>query len=239
MQKKIKQSKPIRFITIEGGEGAGKSTLIDRLHKALLKKKYSVLVTRAPGGTALGAEIRYTLLKNEKIPIGPLAELLQFLSDRAQQIEEEIGPALTTGKIVICDRFNDSTVAYQGYARGLGFKFVQDLCEKICGDVLPDLTFYLDLDPKKGFERAHLENRVLDRIEKEKIEFHKKVREGFLSLAAKDKKRIVTLDASKSPEEVFEQALKELDKRLTKSGQRGREKSTSSTKSTKSTKKIP
>jgi dTMP kinase len=203
------------FVTFEGGEGAGKTTLIRNLEKELTKNGHAVSVTREPGGTQLGHQIRDMLLhQKDKISISPMAELNLFLADRAQHIEEFIKPALRDGKIVLCDRFNDSTIAYQGFGRGLGFEKVEQLCLGTCQGFLPELTFFLDLDPQIGFERTRLEQRVPDRLELEKQAFHDKVRQGFLTIAKKDAQRVVVLDASQTSEHVFKKALQVLESRL-------------------------
>lgn len=162
------------FITFEGGEGAGKSTLLQRMARELEARGHQVVVTREPGGSALGEHIRRWLLNRDaSFTVGMKAELLLFLAARAQHIEELILPALKAGKIVLCDRFNDSTVVYQGYARGLGAQDVQELCRVACGAVVPDLTFFLDVDVRLGLRRtqgAHKENAgagEVDRIEAE------------------------------------------------------------------------
>ncbi len=201
-----------RFFTFEGGEGAGKTTLINSLSHALQQKGYSVVVTREPGATPLGEKIRQLLLEQSSyFPIGPMAELLLFLSDRAQHLEEVIKPALAKNKMVLCDRFNDSTIAYQGIARELGKEKVQALCQQVCGSIVPDLTFFLDVDPLIGLSRAKNQQRVLDRLEKEQLDFHLKVREGFLHLASQDPDRIKILNAEPSAQDVFNEAMKYLD----------------------------
>jgi len=206
------------FITLEGGEGAGKSTLMKSL-AAYLSGHYSVLTTREPGGTPLGEQIRQLLL-NTSHPLAPKTELLLFLAARAQHIQEVIAPALAEGKAVICDRFNDSTIAYQGYARNLGVENVQKLCEFVCENVTPSLTFLLDVDPAKGLNRtrqAHKESASqgnLDRIEAEALSFHERVQEGLHRLAHSNPQRIFVLDANRSPEQVFEQAKSHLQKCL-------------------------
>lgn len=206
---------PARFLTFEGGEGAGKTTLINSLSTALQKKGYSVVVTREPGATPLGEKIRQLLLEHSSVfPISSNAELLLFLSDRAQHIDEVIKPALAKDKIVLCDRFNDSTIAYQGIARGLGLENVQTLCHQVCGKVQPDLTFFLDVDPLIGLNRAKNRRRTLDRLEQEQMDFHLKVREGFLLLAEHDKERIKILNAGLSEEEVFKAAIDLLESHL-------------------------
>ena len=203
------------FVTFEGGEGAGKTTLIRNLEKELTKKGHAVLVTREPGGTELGHQIRDWLLhRKDKTSMAPMAELNLFLADRAQHIEEFLKPALHDGKIILCDRFNDSTIAYQGFGRGLGFENVEKLCLGTCQGILPELTFFLDLDPQVGFERTRLEQRIPDRLELENQAFHNKVRQGFLTIAQKDSQRVVVLDASQAPEDVFKKALQVLESRL-------------------------
>ncbi len=207
--------RPARFITFEGGEGAGKTTLINSISKALQSKGKGVVVTREPGATPLGEKIRELLLeKSSYFPVTPMAELLLFLSDRAQHIEQVIKPSLQKDKIVLCDRFNDSTIAYQGGARGLGMDNIQTLCQRVCGDTLPDLTFFLDVDPAIGLNRAKGQQRVLDRMEQEHLDFHAKVRQAFLQLAQQHAERIIILDASQTPDCILNEALKILDERL-------------------------
>lgn len=205
------------FITLEGGEGAGKTTLIHSLESELHKRGYDVVKTREPGGSKLSEYIRQWLLNHDaSIKIGAKAELLLFLAARAQHIEELIQPALAAGKIVLCDRFNDSTVAYQGMARQLGVEAVQSLCDQVCAGLIPDLTFFLDIDPQEGLRRtthAHKENAGaghVDRIESEKIDFHQKVRECLQKLAKQFPKRFCTLDATQAPTQVFHAALDRL-----------------------------
>lgn len=201
------------FITCEGGEGAGKTTLLNKLQAELHQKGHQVLMCREPGGTALGDQIRHWLLhRDPSLSISPKAELLLFLTARAQNISENIQPALSSGKVVLCDRFNDSTVAYQGVARGIGVDYVQQLCDTVCEGLAPDLTFFLDLPVEEGLRRA-AKVGALDRIEQEKIEFHDKVRQGMRQLAKQNPKRIVTLDATQSPEQVFAAAWKQLEKK--------------------------
>lgn len=199
------------FITIEGGEGAGKTTLINLFEKLLQEWGFSVVKTREPGGSLLGNEIRNWLLnRHESVKIGPKAELLMFLAARAQHIEEVIAPAIAAGKVVICDRFNDSTVAYQGVGRGLGLPYVRDLCSAICGKTVPDLTFYLDVDPHIGLQRTKRTSKEnagageVDRIEAEALEFHQRVRAAFAEIAKEEPGRFISVDASESQEKVAE-----------------------------------
>lgn len=195
------------LITIEGGEGAGKSTLIRSLQAHLHAKGAQTLSTHEPGGTALGQKIRELLL--EEVSIDRQTELFLFLADRSYHVETLIRPALKKGAIVLCDRFYDSTTAYQGAGRGLGMEHVEQLSLLATGNLIPDLTFYIDIHPEIGLGRCG----KLDRIEKEKLAFHIAVREAFLSLV-KQHARFVLLDGSASIQEVALQAIKELDGRL-------------------------
>jgi dTMP kinase len=208
-----------RFITLEGGEGAGKTTLRHQLAAFLTERGYDVITTREPGGTHLGETIRDWLLhQHETLSISHQAELLLFLAARAQHIEEKILPALRAGQIVICDRFNDSTIAYQGGARGLGVKYVRKLCHLVCGSVVPDLTLFLNVSPEVGLARSrqvHKEQAAcgeLDRIESEALSFHSKIQEVLEFLARKEPLRIYTIDANKSEEYVRKEAIAALEK---------------------------
>lgn len=197
------------FVTIEGGEGVGKTTLSFSLCEHLQKMGHSVFKTREPGGSQLSEHIRKVLLDpNLNIAIGDRAELFLFLAARAQHLDELILPALHSGKIVICERFNDSTIAYQGYARNLGMEYVQKLCSAAFPNVEPDLTFFLDIDPEVGLKRAkNQRGNSLDRLELEEIEFHKSVRQGFLHLLDAHPKRIYVIDAQKPSAEVLQSTL--------------------------------
>ncbi len=197
------------FITFEGGEGAGKTTLIEELARHLAAQGYSVLKTREPGGTKVGEHIRALLLQHTG-PLSPYTELSLFLASRAQHIFEIIGPALEAGKIVLCDRFNDSSVAYQGAARGLGMEKVSEFCTFISQGLKPHLTLYLDIDPEVGLSRV-AKTRGQDRIEAETIAFHRKIREAYLSIHKADPHRFHLINAGLSPKAVFEEAIKRLD----------------------------
>lgn len=196
----MKINKPYEgcFITIEGGEGSGKSTLAEELTVELGKKGLTVVKTREPGGSKLSEHIRDLLLNQKEIAIGERAELLLFLAARAQHVKEMILPALRQGKFVICERFNDSTIAYQGAARHLGMHYVEELCRLICEDlIVPDCTLLLDLDPEISFQRLKEQRRIpLDRLEQEELQFHREVRQGFLHLADQYPDRIVVVDAA-------------------------------------------
>ncbi len=196
------------FITFEGGEGAGKTTLIANIQKELSKKNILFVVTREPGGTDFGERVRQLVLK-EKITISAKAELCLFLASRSQHIEDVIKPSIKEGKIVLCDRYNDSSIAYQGHARGLGIDDVISFSSFIIKDCLPDLTLYLDIDPKTGLSRV---KESLDRIESETISFHEKIREGFHILAKKFPDRIKIMDASQNEEKLFKNAMNYIEK---------------------------
>jgi dTMP kinase len=205
------------FISFEGGEGAGKSTLIQKVYEYLIKENKPVLLTRAPGGTMTGELIRHLLLHHDEKDICSRTELFLFLADRAQHVQEVILPALKANKIVLCDRFNDSTVAYQGGARGFDLDWVRKLCHFATKDLEPDLTLYLDIDPHEGLKRVQ---RSKDRIEKEAISFHQKIRDAYLSIAKKEPKRFHVLDAFKGPDDVYNHALRLLTPHWQLPGQR-------------------
>jgi len=196
------------FITIEGGEGAGKTTLQNRLYDHLIASGKQVVKTREPGGTPLGQEIRRLILHGQEFEIKSRTELFLFLADRAQHVEGVIKPALEQGKIVLCDRFTDSTLAYQGLARGHSTDRLEELCHFAAGGLVPDLTFFIDLDPPEGLRRV-IENRgdTFDRIENEALNFHVKVREAFLALSERDPHRFTVLNGNKSADEVFHAAV--------------------------------
>lgn len=209
------------FITLEGGEGAGKSSLLELLATHLRNNGYEVVTTREPGGTQLGEAIRSLLLdKNGQYPICTQAELLLFLAARAQHIEELIRPALESNKVVLCDRFNDSTIAYQGAARQIDVKYVHRLCKMICGAVEPQVTLFLDVDPAVGLQRTQkldkeqAQTGQFDRIESEKMEFHQRVQACFHKLARNEPFRIYRIDANKPQSYVFKEGVRAIDELL-------------------------
>lgn len=211
LRRSLKSNLEGLFITFEGGEGAGKTTLIEKVFFHLSSLNYTVLKVREPGGTLFGEKIRALLLDHEKTyTISSRAELALFLASRAQHVEEIILPALTQKKVVLCDRFNDSSLAYQGYARGLGEDEVRKICHFFSHELEPSLTFYLDVDPQTGLERAKIKQGH-DRIEAEGISFHEKIRKGYLSISTKEPKRFVVLDATASSDEVFLKAKTAID----------------------------
>lgn len=200
------------FITFEGGDGAGKTTLIEKLYETLNQRGLEVIKTRAPGGTEVGKRIRELILHPNE-PLVSRAELFLFLADRAQHVEEVIVPALERGHIVLCDRYNDSTIAYQGGARGFELQDVEALCFFATRGLVPHLTLYLDLDPEIGMSRNRKGDKDKDQIEAEDITFHQKIRKTFHQLADREPERLQLIDASKTPEAVYKEALKLIDER--------------------------
>lgn len=200
------------FITFEGSDGSGKTTQIRLFEKYLIENNYSVVCTREPGGTPISEKIRALILDPENKEEGPVTEMFLFAAARAQHVSEKIAPALAEGKIVICDRFTDSSIAYQGYARGLGEQ-VEIINEYAMQGTKPDITFFLDLSPEKSRER-NAETGKADRMELEKNEFHKKVYDGFKALCEKNKDRYVVIDASQSIESVAEAIIRAFNARI-------------------------
>lgn len=193
------------FISLEGGEGAGKSTLADGLQTRLVECGRTVLRTREPGGTGFGEAVRAVVLDPAHTDVSAWAELFLMLAARAQLVHESIRPALARGEVVLCDRFADASVAYQGVGRGLGFDAIRELNLQATTGCMPDLTLFLDLDPRVGRSR---QNGNPDRMEREEIAFHDRVREGYLRVAGIEPARVRTLDASRSAAEVLENAWK-------------------------------
>lgn len=205
------------FITFEGGEGSGKSTCVKKVVEALEKEGREVILTREPGGTPIAEEIRNVILDKKNTAMDPRTEALLYAASRRQHIVEKIMPAISEGKIVICDRFLDSSLAYQGGARGLGINNVLNINLFATEGLWPDLTFLFDIDPKEGLERiAANAERETNRLDKEKMSFHELVRASFHELAEKAPNRYVIIDASRPKEEVFSEVMAEIRKRLAK-----------------------
>lgn len=197
------------FITLDGPEGCGKSTQSRLLKEELAAVGYDVIHTFEPGGTLLGSRIRSILLEKDDIRLDSKAELLLFEADRAQHIEELIRPAVEEKKIVICDRFNTATFAYQGYGLGMDMDLIKSVDKASTGGLNPDLTIVLDLEVSTGLERATAENGP-DRMEERSSEFHEKVREGYLELARKSPDRIKVIEVRETIDETFELIKKEV-----------------------------
>jgi len=190
------------FIVFEGPEGAGKTTQAKLLYRYLENKGYDVVLTREPGGTKLAEAIRKIIL-SPKMKIYPMTELLLYEAARAQHIEEVIKPNLQKNKIVISDRFADASVVYQGYARGLGVEFVEKLNKLVVCNIVPDITFLLDISPKEGLQRIKFNRKTsFDRLEKESLKFHIKIREGYLNIAKKRKNFYIINVENKTFQEV-------------------------------------
>ncbi|MBW4643026.1 MAG: dTMP kinase [Goleter apudmare HA4340-LM2] len=192
-----------KLIVFEGVEGCGKTSQIQLCREWLQSLGISVIVTREPGGTELGLHLRRLLLeKAEKQPIAELTELLLYAADRAQHVEQELKPNLAAGKYILCDRYTDSTTAYQGYGRGLNISLINQLNYIATSGLESDLTIWLDVDVEVGLARKQGNGDSLDRIEQEAIAFHKKVQQGYAELAATHPARIIRVDGNSSKEAV-------------------------------------
>jgi dTMP kinase len=205
------------FISFEGIEGSGKTTQAKHTVRFLQGKGHDCVITREPGGTRIGEKIRAILLDPLSKDMDPLTELLLYTADRAQHIKEYILPLLSDGKIVLCDRYYDATMAYQGFARGLDIGLIEKIHKLLFENLKPDITLLLDLPPETGLERAWKQinngNRISQetRFEEERISFHKKVRAGYLELSRLEPERFRIIDASKDEHEVRKEIIKILD----------------------------
>lgn len=198
------------FITFEGADGCGKTTQIGIIGEYFKKKNIETIITREPGGSDLGVDLRKILLHYEK-PVSNIAETFLYLADRAQHIEYKIKPALECGKIVLCDRHTDSTLAYQGYGRNQNLERIKTLNAIATNGIVPDLTIVFDIETETALKRLGDEK---DRMEQEGIEFHKKLRQGYLEIAKNDPKRVKIVDANQSIEEVSNCAIKIIEEFL-------------------------
>ncbi|MFC1823120.1 dTMP kinase [Thermodesulfobacteriota bacterium] len=212
------------FITFEGIEGCGKTTQIERLEARLIQRGIPLIRTFEPGGTKIGQNIRRILLDAGNRHLSALTELLLYEADRAQHISEVIKAALDDGKWVICDRFFDATVAYQGAARGQDLGLIKLLNDTVTQGIRPNLTLLLDCPAEVGLERALRRHSAQppdgqDRFEREKLEFHKKVRAGYLELASGEPERFVVVDANHTEDEIEKQVLRILEPHLKDKGQ--------------------
>ena len=201
------------FVTLEGPEGAGKSTQLPQLAKWLEVSGQVVVTTKNPGGTLIGGQIREILLMPANAAMVPLAELLLYAADRAQHVEEVVKPALAQGSVVLCDRYVDSTLAYQGYGRGLDAGLIAQLNQLATGGLQPDLTLLLDLPVEQGLARVAA-SRQVDRLETEAIAFHHRLRDGYLALARREPARFVVVDATLAPDAVQARLRRALAERL-------------------------
>lgn len=211
----------IRLITFEGGDGTGKTTQLKSLENHLGARGIACTSTREPGGTSLGKLVRQVLVEVGEQPITSPTELFLYLADRAQHVREVVSPAVKSGRVVLCDRYTDSTLAYQGYGRGIDLHLLHTLNDMASEDIHPDLTFLLDCPVEVGLSRTARRQlrrgrgaKTEDRFEREKIEFHKRVRQGFLKLARAEPDRIHVIDAARSIHEVSEEIKKIVDQKL-------------------------
>ncbi len=200
------------FVTFEGIDGSGKSTQIERCAEALRQQGLKVVVTRNPGGTVFGQELRQILLHSSHA-VSPLSELLLFMADRAQHMEEVVLPALEAGKVVLCDRHGDSTVAYQGYGRGLSVEMIEELNRLATQGHLPHLTILLDASPERLAARV-TQRGAVDRMEGEAKAFHDRVRDGYLQLAKRHPERIQVLNADTPVDALHQQVMALVQSRL-------------------------
>jgi dTMP kinase len=203
------------FITIEGPEGSGKSSVCRRIYEKLLELGYDVILTREPGGTPISEAIRDVILNKQNTSMDGRTEALLYAASRRQHLVEKVWPALKEGKIVLCDRYLDSSLAYQGGARGLGVDEILGINMFATEGTFPDTTLLFDIEPELGLARiAKNQNREVNRLDLEKIDFHHSVRNTFLALAKRYPNRFEVIDASLSYDEVFENALKVVLRRI-------------------------
>ncbi|MGG4202234.1 dTMP kinase [Peribacillus frigoritolerans] len=207
------------FITMEGPEGAGKTTITQMLGKALQQEGYQVLLTREPGGVPISEQIREVILNKDNTAMDSRTEALLYAAARRQHLVEVVMPELERGGIVLCDRFIDSSLAYQGYARGLDIEEVYNINKFAIGDMMPDATLFFDIDPEEGLRRIQSNGeREVNRLDLEALDFHKKVCEGYQFIINRWKERFIIVDAGRSIDEVFEETKAGLLDFLAKAG---------------------
>mgnify|MGYP002706725693 FL=1 len=205
------------FITMEGTDGAGKTTQINRLAQYFEDKGYKVICTREPGGTPISEKIREIIIDKNNTEMTDMTEALLYAAARAQHVEEVILPALKEGDIVISDRFVDSSVVYQGFARSIGERLIKSINKYAVGDLEPDITFFLKLKPEDGLARKR-EQAELDRLEAEKFSFHQRVYDGYVRLSKRCKNRIQVINALKSVDEIHDEIVKGIENLMEKNG---------------------
>lgn len=192
------------FIVFEGGEGSGKSTMIDKVYEWLRECDYDCIKTREPGGISIAEQIREVILNKENTKMDAKTEALLYTAARRQHLVEKVIPALENGQVVLCDRFLDSSLAYQGYARGLGIEEVYEINKFAIGDCMPNLSILFDIDPEVGMERIKKNSeREVNRLDLEKLDFHNKVREGYDIIYRKNRNRMIKINADESIDTVF------------------------------------
>lgn len=205
------------FITMEGTDGSGKTTQIKLLEKYLLDKGFKVICTREPGGTPISEKIREIIIDKNNSEMTDMTEALLYAAARAQHVNEVILPTLKEGGIVISDRFVDSSVVYQGFARSIGERLIKNINKYAVGDLEPDITFFLKLKPEDGLARKR-EQAELDRLETEKFSFHQRVYDGYVRLSKRCKNRIIVIDALKSVDEIHNEIINGINNLLKKNG---------------------
>lgn len=208
------------FITFEGGEGSGKTTIIEKVCEFFEKQGKEIVLTREPGGTNISEQIRNVILDRKNTEMDGMTEAYLYAAARRQHVVEKIAPALEAGKLVISDRYVDSSIVYQGFVRGFGVYKIADINKEAMNyngkDYLPDITFYFDLDPEIGLARiSKNKNREVNRLDVEKMDFHQKVREGYLKWAQKNPDRIIVINADQGIEKLANDIIMEIAKRIT------------------------
>ncbi|QVK21462.1 dTMP kinase [Mycoplasmatota bacterium] len=196
------------FITFEGGEGSGKTSVIESLNKYFTEKGFEVVVTREPGGIEIAEQIRNIILNKDNVQMDKLTEAYLFAASRRQHLVERVIPELEKGAIVLCDRFVDSSIVYQGYARDIGMDKVYDINKVVIGEFMPDLTLFFDVRPEIGLKRILDNLRKVNRLDLEEKDFHNKVYEGYQKLVKRFPSRIKVVDAEKNIEEVKQETIK-------------------------------
>lgn len=197
------------FIVFEGGEGSGKSTILEMIYNWMIENNIDCIKTREPGGIKIAEQIRSVILDKDNTEMDGRCEALLYAAARRQHLVEKVIPALESGKVVLCDRFLDSSLAYQGHARGLGIEEIYNINKFAIGEYLPDLSLIFDLDPETGLDRINKnKDREVNRLDLEKIDFHNKVREGYNILLGSGNNNRVKIDASQTIDEVFESVKK-------------------------------
>jgi dTMP kinase len=222
----LRERRLLLFITFEGVEGSGKTTQIQRLKRYLTQKGIPCKATREPGGCPIGEKVRKILLNPDHCEMSPLSELLLYEASRAQHVIEVIKPLLKKRMVVLCDRFSDASIAYQGYGRKLDLKWVKRLNRLSSQGIKPDITFLLDCPSNLGLKRALQRNQTLkkekeERFEREKIQFHHRVRKGYLSIAKKEPHRVKVIDTREGEEKVFQKIRKIVDELIVRSSEFG------------------
>lgn len=194
------------FVVFEGGEGSGKSTIIEKIYIWLRESGHECILTREPGGIKISEKIREVILDKENTEMDGRTEALLYAAARRQHLVEKVIPAINSGKIVLCDRFVDSSLAYQGYARGLGIDEVFEINKFAINDCMPNVSILFDIDPEIGLERIRKNSsREVNRLDLEKIDFHNKVREGYTKIYENNKDRMIKINAEQSIDQVFEE----------------------------------